>query len=165
MQFDERGQQILGAVWVVLGILLPIFYLTPLFGTVLYDLNGIDVITAMDDLSDDKLRTFDQLSGVLMVILPQVMIFLGFMALGLGIHSLATKKGTLILPYIILALVTMIAGLFCAIRLAGESNGFFAMVKPTAQFGFYFMITILALIVLAPILISALLPSQEKATF
>ncbi len=165
MQFNARSQQILGAVWLVLGIMLLIFYLTPLFGTVLYSLNGIDVLTAMDDLSDEKLKTFDRFSGILMVVLPQVMVFLGFLGLGLGIQSLATKKGSLTFPYVILSLVTLMVSLFCALRLESESNGFFAMIKPTPQFGFYFMIALLALIILAPVIISALLPSQEKATF
>lgn len=162
---DARGQQILGIVWMVLGIMLPIFYLTPLFGSVLYDLNGIDVINAMDDLSNEKLKTFDKLSGILMVVLPQLMVFAGFLGIGLGIHSFVKKKGVLLLPFSILAVVLLIAGLFCALRLDGESTGFFAMVKPTAQYGFYVMLTLLALMGLTPVLISALKPSQEKAIF
>ncbi len=165
MHFNEKSHQILGAVWLVLGIMIPFFYFTPLFGTVLYKLNGIDVLTVIDNLSDEKLRTFDQVSGILMVVLPQVMVFLGFMGLSLGIYGLIARKGPLKFHYVILSLVTLLTSLFCAFRLESELSGFFAMFKPTPQFGFYFMMTLLVLIILAPIIISVTFPSREKTTF
>ncbi len=164
-RLDARGHQILGTAWVLLGIMLPIFYLTPLFGTALYDLNGIDVMTAVDDLSKEKLKTFDRFTGILMFVLPQLMLFTGFLAIGLGIHSFVKKKGVLLFPLSILAATLLVVGLFTAFRLDEESTGFFALLKPTAQYGFYVMLVLLAMMGLTPVIISALKPSQEKVAF
>ena len=160
IQLNGNGPQILSGIWLTLGILLPILYLTPLFGSALYELNGIDVISAMDDLSSDKLRTFDQTSGALMVVLPQIAVFLGFLGIGLGIHGLATKKIVLTIPYMVASLLVLLAGIFCAIRLENESTGFFAMVKPTPESGFYLILVVLGLIIMAPIVLSVLLSRQ-----
>ena len=163
IQLNGSGSQILGSIWLTLGILLPILYLTPLFGSSLYKLNGIDVVSAVNDLSSDKLRTFDQTSGALMLILPQIMVFLGFLGIGLGIHGLAKKKVVLTIPYMVAAFITLLAGIFCAIRLENGSTGFFALVKPTPEASFYLVLVVLGLIVLAPIALSVLLSRQGHA--
>ena len=155
----ERRLRLLGLVWLVLGVFLPILYLTPLFGTALYNLNGIDVLSLPQDFSADKLKTFDQTSGFLMLVLPQLMLFIGFWGIAMGLSAgfkvfkLSRRPKGLIMALAISCGVIVLLGLVCSIRLGSASSGFFAMMMPKAQSGFHLMLGVVALMGLAPVVL------------
>jgi|GEM_PF-6486675 len=164
IQLNEQGIRILGFTWLILGISLPILYLLPLFGSPILDLNGIDVISAANDLSGDKKISMDKTSGFLMLIVPQFLLFLGFLGFGLGINCLVSKKAVMKFPYMIASAVVILIGLFCIIRMATVDAGFFSMLLPKAQAPFYISLFLLALIALAPLVLAVLYPASKTAT-
>lgn len=164
IHLNDQGNRILGIVWLCLGITLPILYLLPLFGSALLDLNGIDVISAANDLSSDKKISLDKTSGFLMLVLPQLFLFLGFLGVALGIYFLVTKKAVMTLPFMITSALVILVGLFCSIRMATANTGFFSMLLPKAQGPFYIALFMLTLMALTPLVLYVLFPKAKTVT-
>ena len=137
----------MAAIWLALGLVMIVLYFVPLFSGPLYSLNGPDIIEFLRDLPEDKIRSFDKLTGILMLIVPIAAVFIGFLSLGFGALRLkkASRSGEKLVA--ILSLLNLAAGSLLAIKLTTADRGWFDLLMPQPEATFYILLVLHAVLI------------------
>ena len=140
MNQNENMAMVQSVLWVVLGALAVLLFFLPLYGSAVYELNGIDTIDFVRDMDTDKIKRYDKLTGILMISVPVLGLLNGFLGVVFGVSGLVSRKPGRGLALAILGGVTMLLGAVCAAKLDGQASGFFGAFFPKAIWGFYVLL-------------------------
>ena len=135
-----RTAPVLAIARMVLGLLMVLLFFLPLFSSPLMDLNGPDTVEFVREAPREKIRIFDRLTGILMLVVPIGSVFLGFLSAGfggLGLQKVA-PKGELVLS--ILCGVNLVAGFILVVKMTSVDKNFFNAFLPQPSMFFYLLL-------------------------
>lgn len=161
MNPNDNLSKVQAGIWLGLGLLLVVFFFLPLYSSGLYDLNGIDTVDFVRDMPSDKLARYDAFTGVLMLGVPVLAMVIGFLAMVFGAAGLVSGnlgKGWWLTG---LALMNLLMGIICVVKLDAQARGFFAVLLPKAGTGFYLLMFLHLCLAAAGPLLGAMRKPQQ----
>lgn len=161
MAISSQQQTVLGILWIVAGALLVLAFLMPLYGAAFYDMNGFELQDITRSLDDEKLGRFDRVTGIMMVVVPVLGVFLGFWGVIGGIFRVMGKSVGAVGLFQILCGLNLVLGVYVAVQLGQNGGGLLGAFMPQPQIGFFVMMLGM-LVLLLPDLVVARLARAES---